>query len=432
MHVEELANNHHTRTYQTASAMITALRKNCGWTQEKLADHSGISVRTIRNLESGRIAVPRASTINLLLDVLDPSLAQRMQTQRREITEAMVPKPEREASRPQGGGWRGPRPPRTPLVGREAEVEQLARTVLGSPLTLLTGPGGVGKSRLAAAVAEAVGHRFADGVAVAQLGTLPREDGHNHYLAPALDRVTSLFRDERGSAPHRMLLILDDTEHLPYTTSLLVEHLFATAPDIRILVTSRQPTAMPESRIREVAPLPDAAAVELLARRLPDRAPALDFPDAAEKLAELCRELDGIPRLLEFAAYRLRTASVTTLLSSSGFLNLLQVPDFLALPHQRSLDASMRWSLDMLSDGRQELAIRLAKFATTETGELIDPPTRLDDVDGTILLAELANASLLQVSREEGRYTYRMMRHVRRYLMSLEDCAEKRKPADFG
>jgi predicted ATPase/transcriptional regulator with XRE-family HTH domain len=422
MYVEELASSHSVRTYQTASAMITALRKSCGWTQEKLADHSGISVRTIRNLESGRILAPRASTINLLLNVLDPSLAQELQTQRLQITDSMLRGPGPDApARPRPAVWRGPRPPRTPLVGRDEAVDQLAEAVLGSPLTVLTGPGGVGKSRLAAAVAEAVGHRFADGVAVAQLGVLPPESGAHHLLEPALDRITSLFREERGGHPRQLLLVLDDAEHLPHTTSLLVEQLLATEQDIRILITSRQPPAIAESRIWEVAPLPVAAAVELLRRRLPEGASALDFPDAVEQLALLCEELDGIPRLLEFAAYRLRTASVTTLLSSSGFLSLLQVPDFLALPHQRSLEADLRWSLDLLGDGQRELLVRLAQIAPSAAdGGPADLPARMSDPDEDILLAELANASLLQVSRGEGHYTYHMMRHVRRYLLSRD------------
>lgn len=429
-------------TGKMITGVLLSLRLHREWTQEELSARSGISVRTIRNLESGRIQNPRHSTVDLLLAVLDPDLQQELRARAAESTgmsTAFRSELLLSAAAP-AERWRGPRPPRTSLVGRDRELGQIADLVAAHPVTVLTGPGGVGKSRLALAVAEAVGPEFANGVVVAQLGRIPREspEGEPPFTL-ALKTVTELLDDDWKSAGQHLLLVLDNTEHLPQTTTLLVEHLLNTWPGIHLVVTTRCPPVLAAAKIWEVAALPIESSVELLAQRLPTNSLALELADAPGQLASLCRELDGIPRLIEFAAHRLRIAPLSALMSNYGSLELLWAPDFLALPHQRSLEASLRWSWELLTSRQRRFLSRLAALPELmstgllpSTGdELADLVPGLSSGETVGLLADLADTSMLQVCRG-SQYEYRMMRHVRTFISSLAQSAEDLAGEDFA
>ncbi|WP_176725198.1 MULTISPECIES: hypothetical protein [unclassified Streptomyces] len=354
--------------------------------------------------------------------------------------------------------WRGPRAPRTALVGRDGDLDRLCDIVTGHPVTVITGPGGIGKSRLALAVAERTAGAFPGGVAVAQLGRItatagvaggsggvgpgsgsrpgsapgsgpaglpvaglagPGGDGPG-ALAAAGQAVTELLGDERqprGSGP--ALLVLDTAEHLPQTTALLVEQLRGAWPDARIVVTTRRPPVLPEARIFETAPLPLDSAVELMSRRLASNSLTDDLAGSPDRVRELCRELDCVPRLIEFAAYWLRSVPVSALLRPEHVLELLGVPDVSALPHQRSMRGSLEWSWGMLDSRQRQFMARLAErpepVASDGIGSDAGSEAEFSSTEAVCLLAELADASLLQVRRGH-RYEYRMLRHVRAFV----------------
>jgi predicted ATPase len=405
------------------TSVLLSLRLHQDWTQEELAVRSGVSVRTIRNLESGRIQNPRASTVDLLLAALDPDLQVQLRDRANEC-ESMVTAFRTEllqAGPPAVDLWRGPRPPRTSLIGRDLDLGRLAELVTMHPVTVLTGPGGVGKSRLALAVAETVGSAFAAGVIIAQLGRLPREGRDCEQTFDLALRTVTKQLDGRRSSGQPMLLVLDNTEHLPQTTTLLVEHLLSTLSGLHLIVTTRCPPVLAAARIWEVAALPIEPAVELLSQRLPTDSLALELADAPGQLAGLCRELDGIPRLIEFAAHRLRIAPLSALMSNYGSQELLWAPDFLALPHQRSLEASLRWSWDLLTGRQRGFLTRLAELPEHLPGTGDALAGLVPDLSGgeaVSLLADLADTSMLQVHRGE-QYEYRMMRHVRTFISAL-------------
>src|SRR5579875_782980 len=203
--------------------LFLRLRLQCGMTQEELSEHSGVSIRTIRKFERGLIERPRRSSVEMLLAVLDPGLKQLRTAS---MTELGLPPSEAvewlPLADPGTWTWRGARPPRTSLVGRKADVEELGKLVTAQQVVVLTGPGGVGKSRVALTVAEKVSRMFADGVAVAELGCIPPEQhlGVQSATGLAMGVVDELFR---GTQPHgrRALLVLDNAEHLPRTAARL-------------------------------------------------------------------------------------------------------------------------------------------------------------------------------------------------------------------
>lgn len=402
--------------------LLLRLRLQSGMTQEELSERSGISVRTIRNFERGLIQRPRRSSVDMLLDVLDPSLKEKLRSapvddlgmpvgMAAEWLKLVGPEP---------GAWRGSRPPRSSLVGRRAETELLAALALEQQVVIVTGPGGVGKSRVALAAAESAGSELRDGVAVVELGLIP---GERDLAGPAVlelaeQAVDDLLGEEAaGGGRQQLLLVLDNAEHLPETIPLLVDWLLARSPGVHVLVTARRAPSVDGAVLCELAPLGPEAAVELLLERLRTGCPDLDLSADSERLIALVGLLDGLPRLIEFAAHRLRMVPLESLLADGQAVRLLSSGDQRTLPHQRTPEASLRWSLDLLGRRHERLLAQLARGSrgSFRVGELEVDPGEFSELEVVGLLADLAETSLLQVDRS-GQYRYRMLRHVRTFL----------------
>ncbi|MDI1464793.1 helix-turn-helix domain-containing protein [Catellatospora sp. KI3] len=401
--------------------LLLRLRLQRGMTQEELSEQSGISVRTIRNFERGSIQHPRRSSVDMLLSILDPDLKQRLWS-------SSVPASCRPAdimaerlrlADPAAGPWRGGRAPGTSLIGREDEVDRLADLVTAHQVLVLTGPGGVGKSRVARAVAERAGRWFAAGIAVVELGRIPADRGTDpdHVFEAAQAAVTAVAGDSARSSGDRLLLILDNAEHLVWTLSLLVPQLLGERPGLHVVITSRRPPVLPGAAIWELAPPAEPAAVELLLDRARTGCPTLDLAAERPGLIELVRRLDCLPRLVELAAYRLRLVPLAALLADNRWLHSLGWADGTALPHQRSLAASLDWSLDLLDDRHRRLLLRLADRHRPgdpfSSGDLAHEEDEFGQAPE--LLAELAESSLLLVDRGR-RYEFRLLRHVQAML----------------
>ncbi|MFD8692538.1 helix-turn-helix domain-containing protein [Streptomyces sp. NPDC059651] len=386
---------------------LLSLRMRAGLTQEGLSERSGISVRTIRNLERGQVQRPRPSSVEQLLRVLEPD--------RRHGPVG-----------PGTGVWRGARPPRTSLVGRAAEVQQLAATVVRNSVVVVTGPGGVGKSRAALSAAEWVGHWFDEGVVVADLGGIPRERPNNRQevMDQACSTVLELLHAVPKESDRSLLLVLDNTEHVPLAVGSLVDSLLAEFRALHILVTTRRLSPLHGASVWEILPLPEREAADLLLQRVRTTCPTLDLSGEEMRITELCQRLDGIPLLLEFAAHRLRTVSLPALLADRRLTSLLGRSDFALMPHQRTLEASLRWSMAMLDDRQHDLLVSLAHHEPIRLGaaqmdvglDEFTAPERLE------LLTALAEASLLQVDRGP-QYQYRLLHHVRAFLQDATDWA---------
>lgn len=211
----------------------------------------------------------------------------------------------------------------TSFVGRRHETTETRRTLTSARLVTLVGPGGVGKSRLALRVAQDVARAFPDGTWFVDLAevvdpdlvpgaVLAALDVHDHTASSPAALVQATLRDRR------LLLVVDGCEHLRDATAHLVRAVLRTAPDVRVLATSREPLGVAGEHVLPVPPLgaagPAAGTGDDAVRLFVDRAAAATgsfalTPDNEAAVVELCRRLDGLPLAIELAAARVRTLS---------------------------------------------------------------------------------------------------------------------------
>jgi predicted ATPase/DNA-binding CsgD family transcriptional regulator len=329
--------------------------------------------------------------------------------------------------------------PRTSIVGRERERAQARKLLLdeGVPLLTLTGPAGVGKTRLALAVAADVAPEFADDVVFVDFApvTDPR------FVAPTIAAtlgVPALHDDAVIEAlvahlrPRQTLLILDNCEHLLLATAELSAELLLACPALQILATSRAPLRVRGEHVMPVFPLEsragDAAAVAEV-MQIPavtlfwQRAHAADStftvtPDNAKTIAALCRELDGLPLAIELVAARSALLTPAEMLARiDRRLDLLGGGSRDAPARQRTLRSALAWSHDLLEPEARVLFARLGAFSggwTIEAAEAVAGAERgvLD------ALAALVDQSLVQRVARPGREPrFSMLETIREFAL---------------
>jgi predicted ATPase/DNA-binding SARP family transcriptional activator len=344
--------------------------------------------------------------------------------------------------------------PLTSFVGRDEDLSLVLKNLHAARLVTLTGPGGVGKTRLAIEASGRLGAAawflplapVADpaDVVYTVLDTLGiREPVIARRAAEPgtgpLDRLTAALGDRDA------VLILDNCEHVIEAAAALAGHVLAACPRVRILATSRQPLRIDGETLYPVPPLPippaPSAPVTIASygsvRLLRDRAVAVrpDFElgeDNAAAVAGICRALDGMPLAIELAAVWLRTLTPAQLAERlDDRFALLTGGSRTALPQHRTLRAVVDWSWELLSAPEQVLARRLAVFsggstlATAErvcADELLPRPAVLPALSG------LVDKSILGVAEGQDGLAprYRMLETVRAYgLERLADAGEQ-------
>ncbi|MFC9975293.1 ATP-binding protein [Spirillospora sp. NPDC127200] len=338
-----------------------------------------------------------------------------------------------------GGGRAGPPRPPTSYVGRRREAGQVRAALGEARLVTLTGPGGVGKTRLAAAVALDTAARFPDGTAFVELAELRDEALLPDLLAERLGLQDRSGRPtQRVVLDHlrdrRLLLVLDNCEHLVAACAAFAAAVVAGCPDVVVLATSRQSLGTPGERLLWVPPLPvpdpsaDRHPLELAqydsVRLLADRAAAVlpSFEITAANgtaLAEICRRLDGVPLAIELAAARLRSLSPRQLADRlTRRLPLLTGAPRTAPDRQRTLRAAIDWSHDLCSPAERLLWARCSVFAGSfdlDAAERVcadgDLPAAsvLDAIDG------LLDKSVLIRDEQGEAVRYRMLESIREY-----------------
>lgn len=385
---------------------LRRLRERAGLTQEQLAERAGISANAVSSLERGTRRRPYPHTRDALARALGITADERT-------------------------AWEGrlsPRgqPPRLPsassaLLGRDRETAIVIRLLSADRVVTLTGPGGVGKTRLAMAAAEQVVDRFPDGAAFVSLDavrdagdvlpSVARELGLRELGPRDLPRVLATYLRTR-----RMLLVLDNVEHV-LDAAPEIAGLVAAAPGLAVLATSRAPMRIRGERVHPVPVLEPAAAADLFAERA-RQAGGVPIDGDPAVITELCVRLDHLPLAIELAAARTRLLTPAQLLGrlDVALSTTAAVPRD-APPRQQTLRDTVRWSYELLPPPAQTLLRQIAVFsggwtlsAATELGDL-------DEVEALNLLHTLLDNSLIDRDATSAEPRFSILETVRAFAL---------------
>ncbi|MGA7284741.1 MAG: helix-turn-helix domain-containing protein [Candidatus Cybelea sp.] len=404
-------------------ALLRRYRIAAGLTQADLAERARISINGVGALERGYRRSPQRETIALLGD----ALALRDE-QRAEFVAAAA----RSVSPRRIGGASGQRPERaagnlplalTSFIGRENELDEIARRVRQYRLVTITGPGGIGKTQMALRVLNAL-HK---GPCVYFVSLAPLLDGSLVIAAiasafglqkmpnrPLIDTLVAYLKNMT------VLLVLDNCEHMICDAAAVADELTSGCPNVRILATSREPLRVAGERIYQLSPLSLASAVSLFA----DRARAVDHQFALGEenehvVARICRNLDGIPLAVELAAARVNLFSVKALAERlEDRFRILVGGARTALPRQQTMRAAIDWSYDLLSPQEKRLFEHLSVFAgsfTLATATAFYAHDEVVEEKVFDLLASLVVKSLVVADLDGAETRYRLLELFREY-----------------
>lgn len=342
------------------------------------------------------------------------------------------------------------------FIGRERELSELRELAGGARALTLSGPGGIGKTRLAVRLLAGLEPGFPGGAWFVDLAELRRPDLVESRIAAVLGVVEEPGRPVLGTLedvlrPLRALLVLDNCEHVIDSCALACQRLLAAAPELKVIATSREPLRIAAETVWPVPPLglppegeaagvprsrPGAPGSAAMGPATADHDALLLFADRAAAVrpgfelgpanlaavTRICRALDGLPLAIELAAARIRVLSAEQIASRlDDRFALLGTGDRTAPPRQRTLRATIDWSYDLLSPAERLLARRFSALAGAplEMAEELCSGADLPARDVWGLLAALADRSLITAERQpDGRIRYRMLETIREYSRS--------------
>jgi predicted ATPase/class 3 adenylate cyclase len=323
----------------------------------------------------------------------------------------------------------------TAFVGRSAEVAHVRELLLGDRLLTVTGTGGVGKSRIALRVAADAAGEYGDGVWFVDLAPVTDPDAVGAAVASGLGEPTTGIDDLRiAIGEQRMLLLIDNCEHLIGATSDLVTVLLQGCPNITVLATSREPLGVPGEVVWRVPPLSPGDALELLTVRARAVNEGFTVTDANRPAVEaVCRRLDAVPLALELAAARLTTLSAEQLearldqrfrLLAGGVRGVVE--------RHRTLQATLDWSYNLLSPDEQTVLRQTGVFAGSFPLSAVESvAVDFDAIDVDVLVDRLVSKSLIIVEAREPQPRYRLLETVRQYavdqLVRLDEAVATRE-----
>lgn len=325
----------------------------------------------------------------------------------------------------------------TSLIGREKEQSDVIQLITEHRLITLTGPGGIGKTRLAIKVGEEVLGNYADGVWVVEFAPIL-----DLLLVPRVTAIAIGLHEETQRSVINMLsdylhekeilIILDNCEHLLEGCAALADTLLRHCPGLKILATSREALGVLGEAVYSVPSLalPDMqdslessrsyASVRLFEERA--RLARMEFsltPENLPSVATICNQLDGIPLAIELAAARVKMFSTEQIAARlQERFRLLTTGNRTAPPRHQTLQAAVDWSYDLLTPPEKSVFQRLSVFVsglTLDAAESICPDVNITSEDILNLLTYLTNKSLLIVEEMHTATRYRMLETIRQY-----------------
>lgn len=430
------------RHQQEMPGFGTLLRQHrtvAGLSQEALAERAGLSTRAISDLERGVKKRPHPATMRLLADALGLGAEERTEL-------AAASRPDSGATHPPPSGLDRLPLPVSSIVGRASEIASAVEMIRSGATRLLTltGPGGVGKTRLSLEIARSLAPEFPDGAVFVELAPVADPALVVPTVAAALKlretggiALVGAIRDVVQSG--RMLLVLDNCEHMLDPVRSLIVELLASAPKLMILATSRSPLRVQGEQLLPLDPLPVPGPDQ--ARQLEDagQSPAIDLfvqraravrpefaltEDNARDVADICARLDGLPLAIELAATRIRALSPAALAGLlSERLRLLTTGPQDAPARQQTLRAAIEWSHNLLDAGQQQFFHRLAVFTGGCTLETATDVAANGDTFAALdhLEALVDQGLVLRSGDRDGELRFRMLETVRE--LALEHLA---------
>ena len=309
------------------------------------------------------------------------------------------------------------------FIGRDREVAEVAALLSESRLVTVTGAGGAGKSRLALRVAAEQGTRFHDGVWFVDLAPVSDATAVAQQIAGALG-LSDLAAADLGEAigQRGVLLLVDNCEHLITAVGDVVDDLLRRCPGMCVLATSREPLGVGGEVTWRLPSLDDADAFELFCTRAREVNSRFALTDGnRQAVSDVCGRLDSIPLALELAAARLGSLSVEQL---AGMLDqrfrLLTGGARGAMARQRTLQATVDWSYDLLDPSAQAVLRRVGAFVggfTLDAAEVVCATADVDALDVLDLVDQLVAKSLVTAEERDGAVRYRLLETIRHYAL---------------
>jgi predicted ATPase/class 3 adenylate cyclase len=336
------------------------------------------------------------------------------------------------------------------FVGRAAELKEILALTGSSRLVTLTGPGGSGKTRLGLQAAAEMLDGTGDGVWLVELAAVTDADSVPSAIAGTLGVAAQPGRAMLDAlidalAPQRLLIVLDNCEHLVEACAHAADAILRRCPRVHLLATSREPLAISGETVYRVPPmslpaeddagpapteLPDAVALFVDRARQQGVSLTVDG-GSGPVIASICRRLDGMPLAIELAAARLRSLSLVDLRDRlDQRFRLLTGGSRAALARQQTLLATVSWSYSLLDKAEQQLLRRLAVFPESfdlSGAEAVCGVAGMDRLDVVDLLGSLVNKSLVGTEQGPGNLRYRLLETIRQFagerLIEADDAA---------
>jgi predicted ATPase/class 3 adenylate cyclase len=337
----------------------------------------------------------------------------------------------------------------TPLIGRHDVLAEIEPLVLEHPLMTLVGTGGVGKTRLALQAGADLLDGSGDGVWFVELAPLSDPASVVHTIASTFGLTEQANRSmldvlAQYLRPRRLLLILDNCEHLIEEAARVTDAVLRAAPQVRILATSREPLRIAAEHVYRVPSLEVPPGDSLTSHEalqygaialFAERAQAADArfaltEEAAPIVAEICRRLDGIALAIELAAARVKVMAPREVAEKlDERFRVLTGGSRTALPRQQTMRALIDWSYDLLAEREQRLFRRVAIFVggwTLRAAEAVCADETLDALDVIDLISSLVEKSLVVAEVEQDSTRYRLLESTHAFaLEKLEQSGER-------